>query len=338
MSYCIMRVEKRRRPALYGLQIEANRTADDHEKGRDFVASNIQWDLTPFNMFLVKSENWNKAVTQAFQEAEVQERKNSVVVLDGFYGASPDWFKDKSLDEVVDYFQACLAYHERTYGKVINAVIHFDEATPHLAVLSLPLIEQDGKTRLSAKEIMGGRTDYRRRQDEFYEQVGKPRGMERGEVHDPAETRQHLTVQEFKRKKLHEENMELQLQSVELQKECRGLLRRNQQLQEINKALTEQTKEPFMTYCMLEFIKHAKVRGERGEVKLIVDGFKSYMARNLEQLRAKWEQQLLPNYYPQQADPRLEEQRRLEEERRQAEEERYYEREYEEAEYDDRER
>ena len=338
MSYCIMRVEKRRRPALYGLQIEANRTADDHEKGRDFVASNIQWDLTPFNMFLVKSENWNKAVTQAFQEAEVQERKNSVVVLDGFYGASPDWFKDKSLDEVVDYFQECLAFHEKTYGKVINAVIHFDEATPHLAVLSLPLIEQDGKTRLSAKEIMGGRTDYRRRQDEFYEQVGKPRGMERGEVHDPAETRQHLTVQEFKRKKLHEENMELQLQSVELQKECRGLLRRNQQLQEINKALTEQTKEPFMTYCMLEFIKHAKVRGERGEVKLIVDGFKSYMARNLEQLRAKWEQQLLPNYYPQQADPRLEEQRRLEEERRQAEEERYYEREYEEAEYDDRER
>ena len=339
MSYCIMRVEKRRRPALYGLQIEANRTAADHEQGRDFAASDIRWDLTPFNMYLVKSENWNKAVTQALKEAEVTERKNSVVVLEGFYGASPDWFKDKTLDEIVDYFQACLEYHERTYGKAINAVIHLDEATPHLSVCSPALLQNaDGRTRLSAKEIMGGRADYRRRQDEFYEQVGKPRGMERGEVHDPAETRQHLTVQEFKRKKLHEENMELQLQSVELQKECRGLLRRNQQLQEINKALTEQTKEPFMTYCMLEFIKHAKVRGERGEVKLIVDGFKSYMARNLEQLRAKWEQQLLPNYYPQQADPRLEEQRRLEEERRQAEEERYYEREYEEAEYDDRER
>lgn len=339
MSYCIMRVEKRKRPALYGLQIEANRTAADHDQGRNFAASDIQWDLTPFNMHLVKSENWNKAVTQALKEADVTERKNSVVVLEGFYGASPDWFKDKSLDEIVDYFQACLAFHERTYGKVINAVIHFDEQTPHLAVCSPALLQdKDGRTRLSAKEIMGGRTDYRRRQDEFFEQVGKPRGMERGEIHDPAETRQHLTVQEFKRKKLHEENMELQLQSVELQKECRGLLRRNQQLQEINKALTEQTKEPFMTYCMMEFIKHAKVRGERGEVKLIVDGFKSYMARNLEQLRAKWEQQLLPNYYPQQADPRLEEQRRLEEERRQAEEERYYEREYEEAEYDDRER
>ena len=84
MAYCIMRVEKRKRAALYGLQIEANRTVADHEKGRDFAASDIKWELTDFNMFLVKSENWNKAVTAAFKEAEGQERKNSVVVLDGF--------------------------------------------------------------------------------------------------------------------------------------------------------------------------------------------------------------------------------------------------------------
>ena len=327
MSYCIMRVEKRRRPALYGLQIEANRTADDHEKGRDFAASDIQWDLTPFNMFLVKSENWNKAVTQAFKEAEVQERKNSVVVLDGFYGASPDWFKDKSLDEIVAYFQECLAFHEKTYGKVINAVIHFDEATPHLAVLSLPLIEEDGRTRLSAKEIMGGRSDYRRRQDEFFEQVGKPRGMERGEIHDPEETRKHLTVQEYKNKQLKDENLQLRKQSSELQKECKLLLMKNQQLQDINQSLAEQVKEPFLHYCMLEFIRNAKVRGERGEIKLIIDGFEAYMSKNLEILRAKWEQQLLPNYYPPQ------------EEEINLEEELFHEREYEEElEYDDRER
>ena len=42
MSYCIMRVEKRKRKALYGLQIEANRTFADHAKGRDFAASDIQ--------------------------------------------------------------------------------------------------------------------------------------------------------------------------------------------------------------------------------------------------------------------------------------------------------
>ena len=320
MSYCIMRVEKRKRTALYGLQIEANRTTADHEKGRDYAASDIQWALTDFNMFLVKSENWGKAVTAALKEAEVQERKNSVVVLDGFYGASPEWFKDKSLDEIVSYFKDCLAFHEQTYGKVINAVIHFDEATPHLAVCSPAVIYgEDGKNRLSAKDIMGGRADYRRRQDEFYERVGKPRGMDRGEVHDPEHTREHLSVQAYKKEKLEEENLQLRQRSAELQSECKALLLRNQQLQEINQSLSEQVQEPFLHYCMLEFIRNAKVRGERGEVKLIIDGFEAYMARNLEQLRAKFEQQLLPNHYPQQ-------------------EERHHEREYEEIEHDDRER
>ena len=37
MAYCIMRVEKRKRAALYGLQIEANRTTADHTSGGEFV-------------------------------------------------------------------------------------------------------------------------------------------------------------------------------------------------------------------------------------------------------------------------------------------------------------
>ena len=324
MAYCIMRVEKRKRAALYGLQIEANRTTTDHEKGRDFAASDIKWELTDFNMFLVKSENWGKAVTAALKEAEIQERKNSVVVLDGFYGASPEWFKDKSMDEIVSYFKDCLAFHEQNYGKVINAVIHFDENSPHLSCQSLPLIEgTNGRTRLSARDIMGGRDDYRRRQDLFYEQVGKPRGLERGEVHDPAQTREHLSVQAYKNQQLEKENQQLREESSNLKLQCRVLATQKQQLQDINQALAEQVEQPFLTYCMMEFIRNAKVRGERGEIKLVYDGFQTYMARNMEQLRTKWEQQLLPNYYPPQEQ----------------EEERFREREYDyEQDYDDRER
>lgn len=195
MSYCIMRVEKRKRASLYGLQLEANRTAADHKQGRDFAAPDIQWELTPFNFFLVKAENWNKAVTAAFKEAEIQERKNSVVLIDGFYGTSKEWFLNKSMAEIVDYFEDCLAFHEKHYGKVINAVIHFDEATPHLTCQSLPIVQrEDGHCSLSARDIMGGRADYRKRQDLFYDQVGKSRGLERGEVHDPEHIRKHLSV------------------------------------------------------------------------------------------------------------------------------------------------
>ena len=298
MSYCIMRVEKRKRASLYGLQLEANRTAADHEQGRDFAASDIQWELTPFNFFLVKAENWNKAVTAALKEAEIQERKNSVVLLDGFYGASKEWFLNKSMAEIVDYFEDCLAFHEKHYGKVINAVIHFDEATPHLTCQSLPIVQrEDGHCSLSARDIMGGRADYRKRQDLFYEQVGKSRGLERGEVHDPEHIRKHLSVQQYKNEQLEFEN---------------------QQLEAVNQTLLEQTQEPFFHYCMKEFIKNAKTRGEHGEVKHIKDGFHIYMERNYQRLRDSWEQQygLVP-----------------------LEEERVHEREYEQTpEYDDRER
>ena len=319
MLYGIMRVEKRKRSALYGLQLEANRTEADHEQGRDFAASDIHWELTPFNMFLVKAENWNKAVTDAFEEAEIQERKNSIVVLDGFYGASPEWFVDKSLAEIVEYFQECLAFHEKHYGKVINAVIHFDEKTPHLTCQSLPIVQrEDGSCSLSARDIMGNRNDYRKRQDQFYEEVCKSRGLERGEIHDPEHIRKHLSVQQYKNEQLEIENKQLREESQKLQNQCKSLLLQNEQLNNLNAALAQQTEQPFLHYCMMEFIRNAKVRGERGEVKLVIDGFNTYMARNQEQLRAKWEQHLLPTYeHP---------------------EERYHEREYElEPEHDGRE-
>lgn len=297
MAYCIMRVEKRKRSALYGLQIEANRTATDHERGRDFAASDINWELTPFNLFLVKAENWGKAVTAALEEAKVQERKNSVVVLDGFYGASPEWFLDKTLDEVVDYFKDCLAFHEKTYGKVINAVIHFDEATPHLTCQSLPIIEKEnGQASLSAREIMGGRNDYRRRQDLFYEQVGRPRGLERGESHDPEQTKKHLTVQAFKNQQLEFENKQLRKESQKLQNECKQLLLQNQKLEAVNQSLSEHSQQSFMQYCMEYFVQNAKVRGANGKTKNIRDGFQAYVQQYYQELRTNWERLNNPQY------------------------------------------
>ena len=297
MAYCIMRVEKRKRSALYGLQIEANRTVADHEWGRDFAASDINWELTPFNLFLVKAENWGKAVTAALEEAKVQERKNSVVVLDGFYGTSPEWFLDKTLDEVVDYFKDCLTFHEKAYGKVINAVIHFDEATPHLTCQSLPIIEKEnGQASLSAREIMGGRNDYRRRQDLFYEQVGRPRGLERGESHDPEQTKKHLTVQAFKNQQLEFENKQLRKECQKLQNECKQLLLQNQKLEAVNQSLSEHSQQSFMQYCMEYFVQNAKARGANGKTKNIRDGFQAYVQQYYQELRTNWERLNNPQY------------------------------------------
>lgn len=203
-EYGIMRVEKRRRSAVYGLQIEANRTAADHEAGRDFEQSDIRWNDTSENIFLVKAESWNKAISKELKQYGVKERSDSVVLLDGLYTATKSFFDTHTREEQLEYFKSCLAFHEAHYGKVINAVIHYDEETPHMQVASVPLVnvERGGReqTVLSAKTLMGGRGDYHKRQNEFYEQVSRSWGLSRGEPR--CEAKKHISKREWQNNQL----------------------------------------------------------------------------------------------------------------------------------------
>ena len=215
--YGIMRTEKRSRNDVYGIQIEANRTQEDHLRGREFNGSDIDWSLTKRNVYLLpKNDNWNKTITDTLEQYNIKPRKNSVVLLDSIYTASADFFEGMTQAEIIDYFQSCLEFHEKTYGKhTINAVIHFDEvgsnaggscknddgtfkgANYHLHIATIPLLEKNGVFSLCARDIMGGRSEYRKKQDDFYSQVSSLWGLERGEVKDYDETRKHLNKMEY---------------------------------------------------------------------------------------------------------------------------------------------
>ena len=196
-NYGIMRTKKRGRKSVYSLQLEANRTREDHDHGRDFDNSDIDWDKTNENIFLRHCETWNTEITRQIHDAGVRERKNSIVMIDVLYTASPGFFEGKRREEIVKYFKDCLDFHEREYGKSFNAVIHLDEATPHMHVASVPIIEDEKGAHLSAKIIMGGRADYRNRQDRFYDEVAKRYELERGEIRKPAEAKAHTTKREW---------------------------------------------------------------------------------------------------------------------------------------------
>ena len=231
--YGIMRTEKRSRSDVYGIQIEANRTQEDHLRGREFNGSDIDWSLTERNVYLLpKNDNWNKTITETLEQYNIKPRKNSVVLLDSIYTASADFFEGKTHNEIIDYFQSCLEFHEKTYGKhIINAVIHFDEvgshaggscknddgtfkgANYHLHIATIPLLEKNGVFSLSAKDIMGGRSQYRKKQDDFYSQVSSLWGLERGEVKDYDETRKHLHNMEYE---IQEMNIKSQKAKAEL--------------------------------------------------------------------------------------------------------------------------
>lgn len=135
--------------------------------------------------------------------------------------------------EIIDYFQSCLEFHEKTYGRhTVNAVIHFDEvgsknagnsyknedgtyrgANYHLHIATIPIVKKNGTYSLSAKDLMGGRSDYRKKQDDFYSQVSSLWGLERGEVKDYNETRKHLDKMEYE---VQEMNIKAQKARAEL--------------------------------------------------------------------------------------------------------------------------
>lgn len=204
--YGIMRVEKRGRADVYGIQLEANRTVEQHEKGLEFDKSDIDWNRTRDNIFLVQTEQWNREITKEIKQIESETskktRKDAVVLLDGLFTASPEFFEGKTTQEIKMYFEDCLDFYVKEYcqgdeTRVLNAVIHLDEATPHMQVASIPVYTSESGNRLNAKIIMGNKTDYRKRQDRFFEAVSEKYGLERGEPASAINDKVHTTKREW---------------------------------------------------------------------------------------------------------------------------------------------
>ncbi len=84
--------------------------------------------------------------------------------------ASPEWWNEATPRQQAEFFARSEQWLENKYGKdrVVAAVVHRDEATPHLSAFVVPLT-QDG--RLSAKEFIGGRSKMRDDQSTYAESV-----------------------------------------------------------------------------------------------------------------------------------------------------------------------
>lgn len=202
--FCVMNIQKRKRTDISGIQKEATRTATEYN-------NRVQPGMDIFNVNLIQSNNWMQDIQDEINRAGAKTRSNSVVALDAIYTASGEFFKGKSDEENDQFFRDCLRFHQRKFGHVVSAVIHYDETTPHLHILSVPLT-QDG--RLSAREIIGNRTKMSRMQTEFFEQVGRSYGLERGIQMDGQEKKKRITAQEHK---LREVTAEKQKQLEELE-------------------------------------------------------------------------------------------------------------------------
>ena len=69
-------------------------------------------------------------------------------------------------------------------------------------IVSVPLTAD---SRLSAREIVGNRQNMSRMQDDFFEQVGRNYGLERGTRSDGQEKRKHISAQEKRMRELEQQ-------------------------------------------------------------------------------------------------------------------------------------
>lgn len=280
--YAVIRLEKYKRFAVFGIGKERNRTTDDN---RNFKNS-IDKTRTEFNHTLKKCDDFNREISNQIKYAGVKERPDSIVMIGAVYTASDEFFtpnpkyieltpeqyelissnkmkdprdpeqRQKYLfdEKTKSYFYECARFHIERFcqgdkNRVISAKIDFDEDTPHMQIYSVPLekrIDKNGneKMHLSAKTIIGNRTDLRKMQDDFYQKIGEPRGFIRGDKVDwdksYEERKKHESSYEFNKRQreklIKEQEQKLLEQQNELERNKKQIIKQAEAAEALTKS------------------------------------------------------------------------------------------------------
>lgn len=162
-NYPIMRIEKRQMGSVTAI-------GNHHERLKEKYASNpdIVDERTHMNYHIVQPEDrYRVLVKKRIDEVGARQRKNSVVLQDVFVSATPEWIRALPEHEQQAYLEYAFDFFKERFGEdnIISAVVHLDEATPHMHLTFVP-ITKDG--RLSSKELIGGPKGLVKMQDDFY--------------------------------------------------------------------------------------------------------------------------------------------------------------------------
>lgn len=171
-----------------------------HERKKEKYASNPDIDTAKSkkNFHIVQADlSYKRESDSRIKTAGCKTRKDSVRFIDTLVTASPDFFNGRKTEEVKAFFQTAVDFLSKEIGKgnIFAAVVHMDEKTPHMHLCFTP-ITHDG--RLSAKEIIGNRTQLTKWQDDFFAHMVKSfPDIERGESAS-ATGRRHIPTRVFK--------------------------------------------------------------------------------------------------------------------------------------------
>ena len=203
MSFGICRVQKiKGASGVVGLQLH-NRREREHSNSNpdiDRSRSSLNYSLTDN-----RTMNYNKLIDERLKQAYKGKkaiRKDAVKMCEMLFTSDGDFFSRISEQEQRQFFIDCFEFAAQRYGRenIIAAMVHLDEATPHLHLDFVPLTS-DG--RLSAKEVLGNRPQLQQLQDDFFSAVSSKYGLERGQradIENKERPRKHLETAEYKEK------------------------------------------------------------------------------------------------------------------------------------------
>lgn len=196
MGYGIIRVEKVKKTGVGAMQYHNDRLPGEHTN------PDIDPSRTHLNRELVHHGDYRhevRARIEAGRKSDRKLRKDAVVLVEGIATASPEFFRGKTDEEILRYFEDVEHFVEKEAGRenLLHFTIHMDESSPHAHFGFVPL--KDGS--LSWKKFFDGAKGLHAFQDRYYAKVSSRYGLERGEV---GTGRKHKEVAEYKREAVRE--------------------------------------------------------------------------------------------------------------------------------------
>lgn len=180
-NYAILRVGKIKMAnvnaaAFHNLRLRETFNADPERKNQ--------------NKILVGSKDLKDDLKNHLAKNGIEKfRKDAVVLAEVLLTATPEFFKTAKKMEIEDWERANVNFLKEKYGEdLLQAVIHYDETTPHLHAMICPIVRDTNGPRLCMKDHkhLSGKHNLTRLQSAYardMDHFGLERGQRKSNVH-----------------------------------------------------------------------------------------------------------------------------------------------------------
>jgi Plasmid recombination enzyme len=134
--YCITRIKKvkdRKQinlAANHNFRLRFSRSVDKEKTIDNEILFNS------LNVDVNDTSSLQNRLTDYYKSLGIKERKDNVLMLEFIATASPEFFENKSKEEINSWAQHQLDFYKNKFGEQLKvAVLHLDEKTPHLHIM-----------------------------------------------------------------------------------------------------------------------------------------------------------------------------------------------------------